>query len=401
MPKRAFQSTSTTESIVSKSDHPTHEQVEISSDPVSSALDQAFSNVAADFRAAETASPRSTFFDGSSRPLVVGEGSALRAPGDPRPIIDSCNFYMTATSFAPDRLTDPLEALDPKFRKIVRWGRFGSNLNGATDAIVFMQRPDREFVPDSELRFVAIDPATYQGKAVLDRAAHEEFWTEQMNGRPFSMPFLKSGTTIWKKLGIKVDPETTAYMLQMRSVDRETSEAVNAAIWSAFNTARRPIDFETAAFVLASFMHADPLRQHLVVSEAFVEPYGSRTVYGLCELRAKHPADPAHPRYLPIEADDVRRQQIEADVPVNPDHLGTLKDLRLLLASDVEKTRVFCGTLDQEAKQILDDLLEVAICEIEQEHATVVGVVNALILRMLDIRVALRRDELEQLIGRR
>jgi hypothetical protein len=66
--------------------------------------------------------------------------------------------------------------------------------------------------------------------------------------------------------------------------------------------------------------------------------------------------------------------------------------------SDAEKMRVYPSGLDQEQQVILDDLLEVAIREIEVEHATVVGVVNVLILRMLDIRGALRGCDIGSLI---
>jgi hypothetical protein len=107
---------------------------------------------------------------------------------------------------------------------------------------------------------------------------------------------------------------------------------------------------------------------------------------------------PAPPRYLPIQADDAQRQRIEADPTIDSDHLGTLNDLKLLLTSDAERDRVFRGTLNQELQVILDHLLKVAIGEIEVEHATVVGVVNVLLLRMLDICVALRRDELGRLM---
>lgn len=107
---------------------------------------------------------------------------------------------------------------------------------------------------------------------------------------------------------------------------------------------------------------------------------------------------PTSRRYLPVEADSERRQKIEADPTINPDHSGTLNDLKLLLKSDAEKDRVFFGTLNQELRVILDDLLRVAITEIEVEHATVVGVINVLTLRMLGICVAIRRDELGRII---
>jgi hypothetical protein len=175
-----------------------------------------------------------------------------------------------------------LDALDGQFRKIVNWNKPpGADLDGAMDAMVIMRRPAPEFVAGSESRFIALDPNSYRGDAVLGQAAHQEFWNNQMNGRPFSMPFLKSGAAIWKKLGIEVTPETTAYMMQMKSVDPDTSEAIQSALWSAFNTAAYPIDFETAAFVLAAFIHADPLRKALVSDEEFIEPYGNKTAYGL------------------------------------------------------------------------------------------------------------------------
>jgi hypothetical protein len=102
-------------------------------------------------------------------------------------------------------------------------------------------------------------------------------------------------------------------------------------------------------------------------------------------------------KYLPIEADSEQRKKIEADPTINPDHMDTLDGLKLLLASEAEKTRVYCGTLDEEGRFILDDLLAVAISEIEVEHATVVGVVNVMILRMLDIRAALKHNDLGRL----
>jgi hypothetical protein len=258
----------------------------MSSDPMSpSALDIAFSKVAVELGTDEATSLRSSYLNSTSsnrHGFNDGLTSASPREGQGGTISDACNFYMAATSFSEQRDQDPLDALDREFRKIVGWMKPpGVDLRGAADAIVFMRRPARESAEGSGFRFVALDPKTYRGDAVLDRALHQEFWDYQMNGRPFSMPFLKSGATIWKKLGINIPPETTAYMMQMKSVDPETSEAIQAALWSAFNTAQYPIDFETAVFVLAAFIHADPLRKTLVSDERFVHPYGDRTAYGL------------------------------------------------------------------------------------------------------------------------
>jgi hypothetical protein len=201
---------------------------------------------------------------------------------------DSCQFFLAAESYSEQPASgavDPLAVLDERFRNSAGWTpQAGPDPKRAVNVWIGMRRPAREFVAGSGSRFLAIDPIAYKGDAVCDPAAHQEFWDHQMNGRPFSTPFLKSGPAIWKKLGIKISPENSAYMMQMKSVDAETSEAIQAAIWSAFNTAQYPIDIETAVFVLATFMHADPLRKHLVSDEPFAEPYGDRTRYGLRKI---------------------------------------------------------------------------------------------------------------------
>jgi hypothetical protein len=409
---------------MTKSKQPLWAEKEASSDPMSpSAFDRAFYKVAAELGVDEATSLRSDFLNSASSPggLANRPTSASaddRRGGEISP--DTCNFFLAAGSFSEQRGQDPLDALDGEFRKNVGWQKQpGAEPSHAADVVVGMRRPAPEFVAGSERRFVALDPRTYRGDAVVDRASHQEFWDKQINGRPFSMSFLKSGAAIWKKLGIKVTPEETAYMLQMNRVDPETSEAIQAAVWSAFNTARYPIDIEAVVFALGSFIHADPLRRHLVSDEKFVDPYGDRTVYGLRKgsgpgahsVDSSLPSDgsiddddvpelPARPgsgqerprseRYLPIEADSELRAKIEADSTIDPDHLGRLNDLKLLLTSDAEKMRVFCGSLDQEARVILNKLLEVAIREIEVDRATVVGIVNILILEMLDICVGAR-----------
>jgi hypothetical protein len=105
------------------------------------------------------------------------------------------------------------------------------------------------------------------------------------------------------------------------------------------------------------------------------------------------------PRYLPVEAGSELRKKIEADSTIDPEHLGTLSELKHLLMSDTEKDRVFRGSLDHDGRAILDDLLKVALREIELEHSTVVGIVNVMIVRMLDIRGALEQKELGRLLN--
>jgi hypothetical protein len=78
-------------------------------------------------------------------------------------------------------------------------------------------------------------------------------------------------------------------MMRMDRLDKATADAVQAALLSAYNTARYPIDMETAAYVLACFLHADPLRKHKTSDGRFHEPFGAPTAYGL--LQVLRPSD--------------------------------------------------------------------------------------------------------------
>jgi hypothetical protein len=335
---------------------------------------------------------------------IVRDVSSKPVPWDP--IKDNCQFYLVPETYAEKATVeaDPLACLDERFRAQAGWRQIpGSDPSRALNVTVGMRRPPPETVTGSGMRVVAVDPGTYHGTGIRGQAAHKAFWDHQMNGRPASMPFLKSGPAIFKKLNIADGPEAVAYMMQMENVDPETGFAIQAAIWSAFNTASYPIDIETAVFVLAAFMHADPLRQHLVSNEKFIEAYGEQTQYVLQPVYdpafilaagrdSENPdSSSASPRRLPIEADDDLRRQIKADPTIDPEHLDTLDGLKLLL-TDAEKDRVFFGGYDRKARAILNDLLRVAIQEIEVEQATVVGIVNVLIMRMMDICGDLRSD---------
>jgi hypothetical protein len=202
---------------------------------------------------------------------------------------DYCLYLLAAEEHAakPEAgAIDPLDGVNPAFRAASGWNRLG-NLRGAANVYIFMCRPVPEIAAGADHRFVAFDPATYRGEAVTDTKALQQHWNHQLNGRPFSMPFLKSGLVIFKKLGIKVTPETTAYMMQMESVDVETSDAIQSAILNTYNSSSYPVDIESLVFVLACFIHADPLRKHLVSQEPYAEPYGDATQYGLKKINGE------------------------------------------------------------------------------------------------------------------
>jgi len=136
---------------------------------------------------------------------------------------DNCRFILAAES---ERLeptdSSPLDALDPRFRSSAGWKEVGPNAAQGADVTISMQRPVPEIATGGDFRFVAFDGEAYRGRAKDDQALFQELWDHQLNGRPFSMPFIKSGPVIWRKLGIEMPPESTAYMLSLKCVDAET-----------------------------------------------------------------------------------------------------------------------------------------------------------------------------------
>jgi hypothetical protein len=223
-----------------------------------------------------------------ARRAKTGRMKIRRPSASPKPwnyASDNCKFLLfpetsTAES-APDAI-NPMKALNAAFRKYAGWTELsGREPDSGRNYILIMRRPAPEYVAGSEFRFVAVDPETYRGSAGSQPELLRSFWEHQINGRPFSTPFIKSGPVIWKKLGIKVSTETVAYMMGLESIDAETAEAINASILSTFNTAASPVDIESVVFALATFINADPLRKHLHSAETFAEPYGDRTVWAL------------------------------------------------------------------------------------------------------------------------
>lgn len=396
---------------MTKSKHPPFGKEERSSDPMSSAFDRAFSKVAAELRGEETASLRSNLL----RSAVLAKGTAESASVN----LDEqhgCKFALVVTTANPEQAG---VLRSPHFpQKFAEWRADPATATVAFVMMLAMTRPAPQIGKGALRRFFAYDSSFYPDTAVEDSSYNQKFWEEKIAVPAASMDFLKSGPVIWKTLGITGLEEETKRLLCLKSADAATSDAFQAALWSAYNTSRAPIDIATLAFGLATFVQAHHAFADLVNDEAYSKPYGEATVYGLPkvpgpnQLKGQTPQDHSRdarvngdaaaraPRYLAMEADDVLRQQIETDPRINPEHLDTLDGLKLLLTSDAEKARVFLGTLGHEAQEILDDLLEVAIGEIEEEHATVVGIVNVLILRMLDIVVALRRNDLGEILAR-
>jgi hypothetical protein len=221
-----------------------------------------------------------------ARRAKTGRMKIRRPSASPKPwnyASDNCKFLLFAESYSekPNPI-NPIKALNKDFRDSAGWTNLSDKEDGlGKDYILIMRRPAPEYAAGSEFRFVAVDSETYQGSAGSKPELLQSFWDHQINGRPCSTPFIKSGPVIWKNLEIKVPKETVAYMMGLESIDAETAEAINASIFSAFNTAASPVDIESVVFALATFINADPLRKHLHSAESFVEPYGDRTKYRL------------------------------------------------------------------------------------------------------------------------
>jgi hypothetical protein len=260
-----------------------------------SAFDGALSKVAVELGDNETAAIRSDLLDStSSSRAATGDRPTDPPSGEVSP--DTCNFLLLAVpialkwGFEGDKGHSPMQALEEGFRDNAKSQKLEApevaNQMAAyeLELMLIMARPMPEFIPGSKSRFVAYDSAYYRGDAMQDQACHQAFWEDQINIRNFSTEFVKSGKEIWKTLGIEIPPERTKEMMLMESIDDETSKAAQIALWSAFNTSRYPIDMETAAFVLATFIHSHPVFKRFVSDEAFIKPYGDNTHYGLLEI---------------------------------------------------------------------------------------------------------------------
>jgi hypothetical protein len=224
--------------------------------------------------------------DASNR--KTGEVIVFPGPTDPR-AESQCrvSIYPEIKRGQPaSEAVDPIEAMSEAFRRRIGWAP-GGDFTGPCDIVISMERPYPEPPVDSDMHFVAVDPLTYRGSATFDQASNQKIWRDQINVRSVPTQFLKAALPIFRKLDFCISPEQTMSLMQMTSIDEGTSEAIQAALFNAFNTSPYPIDMEATVFALACFIHHDPLRKDRVTNETFDEPYGERTAYGLWDF--SHP----------------------------------------------------------------------------------------------------------------
>jgi hypothetical protein len=212
---------------------------------------------------------------------------------------DGCKFGLIVATANPEQAA-VLKSSDFE-RKFEEWRADPATALVAFVMMLRMMRPNPHFHEGVNRRFFAYDSSFYPDTAVEDRAHSQKFWETMINVPAASMDFIKSGPEIWKTLGITGLEEQAKRLLRMKRVDRATCEAAHAAVWSAFNTSRDPIDIGTAFFVLATFIHAHPAFRDFVSNDVFPKPYGEATVYALLkrtgldgaedEVSQDHPGD--------------------------------------------------------------------------------------------------------------
>jgi hypothetical protein len=215
---------------------------------------------------------------------------------------DDCKYCLIVVTANPEQSA---VLNSPDFgRKFLEWREDPAKASVPFVMMLGMIRPEHAPHPGANRRFFAYDSSYYPDTAVEDRASNQKFWETMIDVPEASMDFIKSGPKIWNTLGIAGLEEQTKRLLRLKSVDQATCEAVQAALWSAFNTSRSPIDMGTAVFVLATFIHGHPAFRDLVSDTMFSKPYGEATVYALLK-RSGHDGLQDHPSDGWIDDDDV------------------------------------------------------------------------------------------------
>jgi hypothetical protein len=110
------------------------------------------------------------------------------------------------------------------------------------------------------------------------------------------------------------------------------------------------------------------------------------TVEFLPQQNRNRDGRPPSQRYIPLEADEALTEKIENDLTMTGEHTVTLNELLLAYRHDEAKYRLFgIKTPDQHVHDLIDRQLGVAIQEMQQENATVCGVVYRLVQTAVNV----------------
>jgi hypothetical protein len=156
-------------------------------------------------------------------------------------------------------------------------------------------RPEPRIDDVERRQFVAMDGSFYPKEALEEPEENQKYWDDKVAAlRPVSLEFIKSGPAIFSALNIRISEEKTRKLMRMKKIDPATTKAVHSALWSAQNTSRKPIDMDTALFLLQTFTHEHPaFAEHVDDNGKNYSPaYGEATLYGLLK---KPKQDVGHP----------------------------------------------------------------------------------------------------------
>lgn len=181
---------------------------------------------------------------------------------------------------------DPLSRLTDEFRNNIKWTAPAHEAPVPQDAdnhMVMMIRRPPEKNERIDNRFVAVNQKTYNA-APLDgqQDLQELLWQDVLeNIRLTPIDFVKSGGDIWDRINLHPVKDLVESAVSMHDVDADTFRAINAALFTAYNTSAAPADLETVTAALAAFIHAHPHFKNMVDEGEFHQPFGADTFWTL------------------------------------------------------------------------------------------------------------------------
>lgn len=187
-----------------------------------------------------------------------------------------------------NRNVSPLDRLAENFRNSVHWTpprNEGEVTHDPDNQVVAMFRLPPIPNPRLDNQFVAVNSKTYdddEDPLEHQQGLQELLWQDVFESiRPTPIDFVKSGGAIWDHIGIEVVRDLVEGVVSVHDIDDDTYRAVNAALFTAYNTSAAPPDMETVAVALATFIHAHPHFKDIADQGEFLQPYGDDTFWKL------------------------------------------------------------------------------------------------------------------------
>ena len=150
---------------------------------------------------------------------------------------------------------------------------------------VRMMRLPYRSIPRGLNCFVAVNSKTYNDKSdplEYQTGKQELLWQEILESiRPSGIDFVKSGGVIWDSIKLQLPKDFVESVVAVHDIDDDTYRAVNAALFTAYNTSSVPADMETVALALAAFIHAHPQFRAIADDGEFHQPFGEDTFWKL------------------------------------------------------------------------------------------------------------------------